>query len=142
MSGPGLQLGKSKQTAPEAESKANAFTQKAAIQTAVTENPPPVEPKKEVQAEQQVEQVQQQSQVNDNKFPWRDKTSMSEDELMYVKQKKSFDIPKELLYRLEFLRAHEKPKNFGQKIYESQQIIEALDEYTTKRLKALGYSVK
>ena len=67
---------------------------------------------------------------------------MSEDELMGVRQKKSYDIPAELLLRLEYLKSKKKPKGFGQKITESSMILEALDDYTKKELKALGLSVK
>lgn len=80
--------------------------------------------------------------VEENKYPWRENTSMSEDELMGVRQKKSYDIPAELLLRLEYLKSKKKPKGFGQKMTESSMILEALDDYTKKELKALGLSVK
>ncbi|WP_417211988.1 hypothetical protein [Acinetobacter venetianus] len=80
--------------------------------------------------------------VEEIKYPWRENTSMSEDELMGVRQKKSYDIPAELLLRLEYLKSKKKPKGFGQKITESSMILEALDDYTKKELKALGLSVK
>lgn len=122
-----LALGKSKQT--KTTETATSFTQNAAVQTTA---PQPL-----------IEEVKQpEPQPAENKQPWHSNTSMSEEELMYVKQKKSYDIPIELLLRLEFLRSNEKPKAFGQKIYESAQLIEALDEYTAKRLEALGHSVK
>lgn len=142
----GLSLGKSKQQS--GESAVSKFTQNAPVQTTTVAQPSVVEDKQDIvdqdpiaPSKAPIEQAQQ-VQKEENKYPWRDRTTMSEDELMYVKQKKSYDLPVELLLRLEYLRQHEKPKAFGQKIYESNQLAEALDEYTTRRLKALGFSVK
>jgi len=87
-------------------------------------------------------QVEEKPVKEESKYPWRESTTMSEDELMFLKQKKSYDVVMELLLRMEYIKKHKKPKAFGQKITETSMLHEALDKWTKDELKALGYSVK
>ncbi|WP_151765734.1 hypothetical protein [Acinetobacter colistiniresistens] len=80
--------------------------------------------------------------AQEDKYPWRKSTTMSEDELMFLKQKKSYDVVMELLLRMEYIKNHKKPRAFGQKITETSMLHDALDKWTRDELKALGYSVK
>lgn len=84
----------------------------------------------------------EEKQQEESKYPWRNNTTMSEDELMYMKQKKSYDVVLELMLRMDFIKKQKKPKVFGQKITETSMLHEALDDWTKKELKALGYSIK
>lgn len=73
--------------------------------------------------------------------PWRTGTNMSEDELMVLTEKSSFNIPLELIYRLDFILANKKSKGLGRKSNKTSLLIEALDEYTKRELKKLGEKV-
>lgn len=75
------------------------------------------------------------------KYPWRADTDMSAADLMVVKKKKSYDIPYELVLRLEFIRGKKKPKALGEKVKEIQLLTEYLDKATRAELKKLGYEV-
>lgn len=145
----GLTLGKSKQSTE----KATSFTQKAPVQTTAPSEPQVEEAQQPQQVVVEVQQkeepavektiVQQPpAQEQTDRFPWRSDTAMTEEELMFVRTKKSYDIPMELVKRLEFLTRNKKPKTFGRKIKETELITEALNEYTKKELKALGYKVE
>ena len=74
--------------------------------------------------------------------PWRIGTSMSEDELMVVTEKGSYNLPMELVLRVDYLVGKKKSRGLGKKTNKTALLIEALDEYTTKELKKLGHSVK
>lgn len=73
--------------------------------------------------------------------PWRIGTSMSEDELMVITKKDSFNIPMELSMRLDYILSQKKAKALGRKNNRTTLLIEALDEYTKRELKKLGHSV-
>ncbi|EMB5691258.1 hypothetical protein N0P26_003288 [Acinetobacter baumannii] len=75
------------------------------------------------------------------KYPWRADTDMSAADLMVVKKKKSYDIPYELVLRLDFIRGKKKPKALGEKVKEIQLLTEYLDKATRAELKKLGYEV-
>lgn len=72
---------------------------------------------------------------------WRINTTMSEDELMVLTEKSSFNIPMELILRLDFLVSQSKARGLGRKTNKTALVIEALDEYTTRELKKLGQKV-
>lgn len=78
----------------------------------------------------------------ENVKPWRIGTSMSEDELMVVTEKGSYNVPMELVFRMDYLVGKKKSRGLGKKTNKTALLIEALDEYTTKELKKLGHSVK
>lgn len=78
----------------------------------------------------------------ENVKPWRIGTSMSEDELMVVTEKGSYNLPMELVLRVDYLVGKKKSRGLGKKTNKTALLIEALDEYTTKELKKLGHSVK
>ena len=73
--------------------------------------------------------------------PWRTGTSMSEDELMVVTEKGSYNIPMELVLRMDYLVGRKKSRGLGKKTNKTALLIEALDEYTKRELKKLGHSV-
>lgn len=73
--------------------------------------------------------------------PWRSGTSMSEDELMVVTEKGSYNIPMELVLRLDYLVGTKKSRGLGRKTNKTALLIEALDEYTKRELKKQGHSV-
>lgn len=73
--------------------------------------------------------------------PWRVGTSMSEDELMVITEKGSYNIPIELVLRMDYLVSKKKSRGFGKKTNKTALLIEALDEYTKRELKKLGHSV-
>lgn len=73
--------------------------------------------------------------------PWRAGTSMSEDELMVVTEKGSYNIPMELVLRLDYLVGTKKSRGLGRKTNKTALLIEALDEYTKRELKKQGHSV-
>ena len=73
--------------------------------------------------------------------PWRTGTSMSEDELMVVTEKGSYNIPMELVLRLDYLVGTKKSRGLGRKTNKTALLIEALDEYTKRELKKQGHSV-
>ena len=73
--------------------------------------------------------------------PWRTGTSMSEDELMVVTEKGSYNIPMELVLRMDYLVGKKKSRGLGKKTNKTALLIEALDEYTKRELKKLGHSV-
>ncbi|HAV5548425.1 TPA: hypothetical protein JI101_16585 [Acinetobacter baumannii] len=75
------------------------------------------------------------------KYPWRADTDMSAADLMVVKKKKSYDIPYELVLRLDFIRGKKKPKALGERVKEIQLLTEYLDKATRAELKKLGYEV-
>ncbi|MDC4360939.1 hypothetical protein NQ651_17260 [Acinetobacter baumannii] len=75
------------------------------------------------------------------KYPWRADTDMSAADLMAVRKKKSYDIPYELILRLDYIQGKKKPKALGEKVKEIQLIIEYLDKCTKAELKKLGYEV-
>lgn len=90
----------------------------------------------------QTAQIEQTNPPVDNVKPWRSSTSMSEDELMVMTEKGSYNIPLELILRIDYLVGTKKSRGLGRKTNKTALIIEALDEYTTKELKKQGLSVK
>jgi len=110
------------------------------------------EPRKPANTDKSPEQVineaplqtistQQVIQVEDNQKPWRVGTSMSEDELSVLTEKGSYNIPMELVLRLDYLVGKKKSRGLGRKTNKTALLIEALDEYTKRELKKLGHSV-
>ena len=77
----------------------------------------------------------------ENTKPWRTGTSMSEDELMVVTEKGSYNIPMELVLRLDYLVSTTKSRGLGRKTNKTALLIEALDQYTTRELKKKGHSI-
>ena len=77
----------------------------------------------------------------ENTKPWRTGTTMSEDELAIITKKDSFNIPMELSMRLDFILSQKKAKALGRKNNRTTLLIEALDDYTKRELKKLGYTV-
>lgn len=88
----------------------------------------------------QTAQIEQTNPVENTK-PWRTGTSMSEDELMVVTEKGSYNVPMELVFRMDYLVGKKKSRGLGKKTNKTALLIEALDEYTKKELKKLGHSV-
>lgn len=84
--------------------------------------------------------AEQTNPVENNK-PWRIGTSMSEDELMVVTEKGSYNLPMELVLRMDYLVSKKKSRGLGKKTNKTALIIEALDEYTKRELKKLGHSI-
>lgn len=77
----------------------------------------------------------------ENTKPWRTGTSMSEDELMVITEKGSYNIPIELVLRIDYLVGKKKSRGLGRKTNKTALLVEALDEYTKRELKKLGHSV-
>lgn len=73
--------------------------------------------------------------------PWRVGTSMAEDELLFITEKASYNIPMELVLRMDYLISQKKARSLGKRTNKTALVIEALDEYTTRELKKLGQKV-
>lgn len=74
--------------------------------------------------------------------PWREGSNMSPDELKSVTEKVSYNLPMETLMKLEFLLQNDKKNRvLGKKTNKTTLVVEALEEYTNKRLKKLGFDV-
>lgn len=81
------------------------------------------------------------SEEQEQRKPWRLSTNMSEDELMVITEKSSFNIPLELSLRLDYIQSKQKAKGLGRKTNKTALLIEALDSFTRRELKKLGESV-
>lgn len=77
----------------------------------------------------------------EEKAPWRIGTSMSKEELMMITEKGSFNLPLELILRLNYLVNYENSRSIGKKTNKTEMLNESLDEYTTRKLKKLGHKV-
>lgn len=88
---------------------------------------------------QQKEPTTSESNGNSNQ-PWLNGVSITQDELQYITHKTTINLNGDLTLRLNFL-AEKKRKPLGPKINKTDLIAEAIDSYTRKELKKLGYDV-
>lgn len=83
---------------------------------------------------------EQNNQADDNAQPWLSGVSITQDELQYITHKTTINLNGDLTLRLNFL-AEKKRKPLGPKVNKTDLIAEAIDLYTRKELKKLGYDV-
>lgn len=76
----------------------------------------------------------------DESKPWLTGVNLTDEELQYVTHKTTINLNGDLTLRLNFL-AERKRKPFGPKINKTDMIAEAIDLYTKRELKKLGYDV-
>lgn len=79
---------------------------------------------------------------NKKQKPWREGFDLPVDALMQIAKKTSYTQPKELELRLNYILSEvNAQRGFGRKTFLNDLIVEALDEYTTRKLNELGHDV-
>jgi len=122
----------------------NNDAKEAILNSAPVAAQPQTQAPKAVEVEEEVVEVQQKAAEATNFLndvaPWRQRTTMSEEELMIATQKFSANLPAELFLRLKFIVAIEQLSS-PKKVDMTQIVTKALMESTEKTLKKMGYKV-